>query len=60
LERFDSSFRRFFHSQFGVHGLDSYRPTPEGDTLDPIRAERDQQKWGPVLRLGALISIVGA
>ena len=30
----------FFHSQFCVHGLDSYRSTPEGDTLDPIRARR--------------------
>jgi hypothetical protein len=34
-----------FHGQILVHDLDSYRLTPEGDTLDPIRAERDQQKW---------------
>ena len=40
FERCDSSFRRFLHSQFSVHDLDSYRSTPEGDTLDPIRARR--------------------
>ena len=30
----------FFHRQFCVHGLDFYRSTPEGDTLNPIRARR--------------------
>jgi hypothetical protein len=48
------------HSPVCVHGLDSYRSTPEGDTLDPIRAERGQQTWGLVLRPGAFILIVGA
>ena len=52
FERFDSAFRCFFHSRICVHGLELYGRLPKGTS--PIRAERDQQKWVPVLRPGAL------